>query len=87
MTKPFETVRTDRFVYITGEAVPSWRKPQHCGIHCVSWWSDEFDIINILEKKLQCPCCNGTILFAFLAALEEPRIQREREKRNIVHKE
>ena len=75
MARSVETVRTDRKACLLDEAIPSWRKPQHCGLHMVSWWTDEPSLKEIVKGPV-CPCCSGEMPLADLMAIESTRIER-----------
>lgn len=73
MARPYETVRTDRLAYLKDEAIPTWRNPEHCIAHRVSWWSDEPTLEEELGHPSQCPCCDGAMPIRMLLILEAMR--------------
>lgn len=78
MVRPVETVRTHRVAYLFDEIIPFWLHPESCPVHLVSWWKNEFDVKNPLNKESQCPCCNGQIPMFLLLALESERIHPQK---------
>ena len=80
MSRPCETVRTDTMVYWTGEAIPDWCHPKACGVHRVTWWTDEATIEQLVGKVSGCPCCDGSLPLSVLRLLEEPIILRHMER-------
>lgn len=70
MTRPFQTVRTDRHVFETGEEIPFWLRPKHCSLHRVSWWSNEISIDDLMGKKNSCPICLDNMPMELLLFIE-----------------
>ena len=72
MSLPCETVRTDLRAYLAEEVIPFWLHPKACGVHRVTWWTDEPKLEEITGKVSGCPCCDGTLPISVLVLIEEP---------------
>ncbi len=79
MPRPCETVRTDEYAALVQE-IPFWQVGQgSCGVHRVSWWTDDMRLDELTGCKPLCPVCNGGISMALLIFLEEPQVERCRQ--------
>lgn len=80
MARSYETVRTDLLAYLANEAVPDFRKPQHCSMHRVQWWSDDLTRKETEAGRPLCPCCTGEMPLRMLMDIEADRISRLRQR-------
>lgn len=83
MTHAYLTVRTDRAAYLLDEAIEPWNKPEHCSIHRVQWYGDEWTLGQLVGKEARCPVCVGQMDMALLMFLEEPRVERARQRQSV----
>ncbi len=70
MTRPYQTVRTDLRALRHDEEIPPYLRPKRCGIHFVSWWTDDLTLSEAMGKMAECPCCNGDLPIRMLLTLE-----------------
>lgn len=76
MTRPVDTVRTARLVWLADEPIPLHLHPKSCMFHVVTWWQDEPTVDEVLGKRPECPCCNGDMPMNYLLNLEAPKLAR-----------
>ena len=76
MTRPVDTIRTDRLACLADQAIPLYLHPKRCVFHLVTWWQDEPTMDEVMGRQPECPCCNGDLGMNALLNLEAPRLRR-----------